>query len=43
MRNRSIYYGKAASYDDWKSIELQLNLYVTTLKKAIEKKLESEK
>jgi len=39
MRNRSIYYGKPASYDDWKSIEFQLNLYTNTLKKAVEEKL----
>ena len=39
MRNRSIYYGRAASYDDWKSIEFQLNLYIRTLKKEIEEKL----
>jgi hypothetical protein len=39
MRNRSIYYGKAASYEDWKSIEFQLNLYINTLKKAVEEKL----
>ncbi len=39
LRNRSIYYGKPASYDDWKSIEFQLNLCINTLKKAIEEKL----
>ena len=43
LRNRSIYYGKAASYDDWKTIEFQLNLYVNTLKKQIEEKLKTEK
>jgi hypothetical protein len=38
-RNRSIYYGEPATYADWKSIELQLNLYINTLKKAVEEKL----
>jgi hypothetical protein len=38
-RNRSIYYGEPATYADWKSIELQLNLYINTLKKSIEEKL----
>lgn len=39
IRNRSVYYGKKATYDDWKSVELQLNLYIKTLEKEIEKKL----
>lgn len=38
-RNRSVYYGKKATYDDWKSVDLQLNLYIRTLQKEIEKKL----
>ncbi len=38
-RNRSIYYGEPVQYIDWKRVELQLNLYINTLKKMIEKKL----
>ena len=38
-RNGINYYGKLVSYDDFKEIRLQLNLYVSTLRKAIEKKL----
>lgn len=40
-RNRSIYYGEPATYADWKHIEFQLNLYINTLKKAIEEKLKA--
>ena len=43
IRNRSIYYGRPATYEDWKSVELQLNLYINTLKKAVEQKLENKK
>lgn len=39
IRNHSIYYGRPATYQDWKSIELQLNLYINTLKKTVEEKL----
>jgi len=39
VRNRSIYYGNPASYHQWNEIELQINLYITALKKAIETKL----
>jgi len=39
VRNRSIYYGRPATYEDWKSIEFQLNLYINTLKKKVEEKL----
>ncbi len=39
VRNRSLYYGKPASYEDWKSVKLQLNLYIKTLRETIEKKL----
>lgn len=39
IRNRSIYYGKPATHDNWKSVEFQLNLYINTLKKAIEERL----
>ncbi|MBI4016457.1 MAG: hypothetical protein HY363_02070 [Candidatus Aenigmarchaeota archaeon] len=40
-RNRSIYYGEPATYQDWKRTELQLNLYINVLKKTIEKKLKT--
>lgn len=43
LRNRSLYYGKPASYDDWKEIEFQLNLYINTLNKAIESRLKNYK
>jgi len=39
VRNRSLYYGEAASYKHWKEVELQMNLYINTLKKAIETQL----
>jgi len=39
VRNRSIYYGEPAAYQHWKESELQINLYITTLKKSIETKL----
>jgi len=38
-RNGIQYYGEPTAYEDWKSIELQLNIYINTLKKAIEEKL----
>lgn len=38
-RNRINYYGEQITYDDWKKIELQLNLYISTLKKEIKKNL----
>jgi hypothetical protein len=38
-RNGSMYYGESATYQDWKGIELQINLYIKTLKKAIEEKI----
>lgn len=38
-RNHSLYYGELISYNDWKQVELQLNLYIITLEKAIENKL----
>lgn len=43
VRNRSIYYGEPASYQHWKEMELQINLYIITLKKSIEEKLKPEK
>ena len=38
-RNRSIYYGKPITYEDWKNIELQVKLYIKTLKSEIDKRL----
>ncbi len=35
-RNRSVYYGEPSSYSDWKSVELQLGLYINALRKEIE-------
>lgn len=43
IRNRSIYYGKPATKENWKSAEFQLHLYINTLKKIIEEKLKTEK
>lgn len=40
-RNRSIYYGESLKYLEWKNIELQLQLYITTLHKSIQEKLSS--
>lgn len=36
MRNRSLYYGEPATHEHWKGIELQMLLYISALKKAIE-------
>lgn len=38
-RNGTYYYGDQITYKDWKSAEVQMNLYISTLKKEIEKKL----
>ncbi len=38
-RNGSHYYGQKASMTDWKTVELQMKLYIRTLEAAIEKKL----
>lgn len=38
-RNGINYYGQPVSGEDWKSVELQFNLYISTLKKEIKKKL----
>ena len=35
------YYGESISYQDWKSVELQLKLYLSLLKKEIEQRLTS--
>ena len=38
-RNGANYYGERISYEDWKSVEVQVKLYISTLKKEIEKLL----
>ncbi len=38
-RNGVHYYGTPVSYAEWKKREVQINLYINTLKKAIEEKL----
>ena len=38
-RNKSIYYGVPISYEDWKEIETQITIYISVLKKEIEKRL----
>lgn len=38
-RNRSLYYGEQVTYERWKEVEFQMNLYINTLIKAIDKKL----
>ena len=40
-RNGVNYYGEHITYDDWKAVELQFKLYISTLNKEINKKLES--
>lgn len=39
-RNGINYYGRPVNHEDWKAVELQFNLYISTLKKEIKKKLE---
>ena len=38
-RNGANYYGEKIMYDDWKAIEVQIKIYISTLKKEVEKKL----
>ena len=38
-RNASNYYGEKITYADWKNAELQIKLYISTLKKEINKRL----
>ena len=38
-RNGIMYYGSPATYEDWKEIEVQIQVYIITLKKYINKKL----
>jgi len=40
-RNGVHYYGQHISYDDWKAVELQFTLYISSLRKEIERKLKS--
>lgn len=42
-RNGSLYYGKPIEYQDWKEIELQIQLYIRSLKKEIELKISQQK
>ena len=42
-RNGIQYYGTSITYNDWKKIELQINLYITTMKRAVEEKLSKTK
>jgi len=41
-RNRSVYYGEAIAYQDWKDAELQFNLYIKTMKNVIEEKIKGK-
>ena len=41
-RNGINYYGEHVTYNDWKSIEVQIKLYISTLKKEVEKKLQQK-
>lgn len=38
-RNGINYYGTPVTQEDWKEIELKINLYIKTLKEAVEKKI----
>jgi hypothetical protein len=38
-RNGLDYYGNPVGYSDWKEVELQMGLYITTLKKEIRKRI----
>lgn len=40
-RNGIHYYGKPVDFDDWKEIELKIKIYISTLRKTVEKKLDS--
>ena len=40
-RNGINYYGTPVSFDDWKEVELQFNLYIKRLKEEIKKKINS--
>lgn len=38
-RNGTVYYGRPVTYQDWKETNLQMELYINTLKQTIEEKL----
>ncbi|MFH1849347.1 MAG: hypothetical protein ABH879_04115 [archaeon] len=38
-RNGINYYGQPVCHEDWRTVELQFSLYISTLRKAIENKL----
>jgi len=38
-RNQANYYGEKITYDHWKADELQFKVYISTLKKEVEKRL----
>ena len=38
-RNGVNYYGERVTYSDWKAVEMKMKLYISALKKEIEKKL----
>ena len=40
-RNGAHYYGKKITYEDWEKAKLKFNLYISALKKEIEKRLGS--
>ena len=40
-RNGINYYGQPVTSEDWKEVELQFKLYISTIKKEIEKKIKS--
>ena len=42
-RNGINYYGEQITYDGWKEVESQLNLYISVLKKEVKKNLEAPK
>jgi hypothetical protein len=41
-RNKANYYGEQINYDDWREAETQLKLYISTIKKEIDKRLREE-
>ncbi|MBN1157408.1 hypothetical protein JXA85_07330 [Candidatus Woesearchaeota archaeon] len=38
-RNGANYYGERITFEDWKTIELQMKLYISTLRKEIDRRL----
>ena len=42
-RNGIQYYGTPSSYQEWNDIELQINLYINTLRKVIDEKIKNTK